>query len=340
MRERRSLFVNNVYLLMGVFFFVTIALIYTKSILIPFTISLFIYAILSSATYRMRTHFGLGPALALVATLFVFLVVVAGLVVLIADSFESLFSSADTYQDRLLGFVQWWADFVGRFGVELNAASIKSELARIPVFQLTRNFTGGVLALLGNAVLIVIFVIFLLIGGAEELGRHPLVREIHFKISRYLTTKFVLSLVTACLVWIVLLLFGVELASTFAVLTFLFNFIPTIGSIIATLLPLPIVLLQFGPGGAFFSVFVLSILIQFSIGSILEPKIMGENFDLHPIAVLIFLMFWGLVWGIPGMFLAVPMTAVKKIIFSRIEVTKPLAELLAGRLAPLEQKSG
>ena len=175
---------------------------------------------------------------------------------------------------------------------------------------------------------------FLLLGGGGPGGikGNPLVDEIHFKISRYLGTKVVLSFITALLIWFLLLFAGAELASTFAILTFLLNFIPTVGSIIAVLLPLPILLLQYGLVPMFFSVLAISAIIQFSIGSVLEPKIMGGNFDLHPIAVLIFLMFWGLVWGIPGMFLAVPMTAIKKIIFSKIEATRPLAELLAGRL--------
>ena len=59
---------------------------------------------------------------------------------------------------------------------------------------------------------------------------------------------------------------------------------------------------------------------------------LGEHLDLHPVTILLFLMFWGLVWGIAGMFLAVPITAILKIILSRIEQTKPVAELLAGRL--------
>ena len=74
--------------------------------------------------------------------------------------------------------------------------------------------------------------------------------------------------------------------------------------------------------------------IQLTIGNALEPKIMGDTLDLHPVVILIMLIFWGILWGIPGMLLATPITAVMKILFGRLEQTRPLADLLAGRLAP------
>ncbi|MBN2224201.1 MAG: AI-2E family transporter, partial [Deltaproteobacteria bacterium] len=100
----------------------------------------------------------------------------------------------------------------------------------------------------------------------------------------------------------------------------------------ATLIPVPVILLQFGFCWRLWVVLAVSMVIQFTIGNIIEPKLMGERMDLHPITLLLFLMFWGLVWGIPGMFLAVPITAVLKIVLGRIETTQPLAELMAGRI--------
>lgn len=331
MQERRSLFLNNVYLLTVVFFLVTVSLIYTRSILVPFTISVLITIALSPVTYWCQTNLRMKPVLSVLLTLVVFLVLASGLVVLVSNSFEHFFQSAGIYRERLLGFIQWWDGLAGRLGLEVNAASVQNELRQLPILQMTQNLTGGLLSFLGNAVLIVIFVLFLMMG---ERGQHhsQLVREIQLKISLYLGTKVVMSLLTSLLVWGILLAFGVELASTFAILTLLLNFIPTIGSIVATLLPLPILLLQYGPGPELAVVLALSITVQFVIGSVLEPKILGENLDIHPIAILLFLMFWGLVWGIPGMFMAVPLTAIKKIVFSRIDVTRPLAEALAGRL--------
>lgn len=139
-------------------------------------------------------------------------------------------------------------------------------------------------------------------------------------------------MITGILVGILFLIFGVDLTFMFVVLTILLNFIPSIGSVIATLLPLPVIMLQFGFTAPFYVILIGSGFIQFTIGNVVEPKFMGDSMDLHPVVVLMFLIFWGLVWGIPGMFLAVPITAVLKIVLSRIETTRPFAELLGGRL--------
>ena len=180
---------------------------------------------------------------------------------------------------------------------------------------------------------IIIFVLFLIMGEGDGEPKSALIREIMSKISQYVVSKLALSVLTGVLVGIILAVCGVELAFMFAILTVLLNFIPSIGSMIATVLPLPVILLQFGLGWQFFVVLLLSTIIQFILGSVVEPKVMGEGMDLHPIAILLFLMFWGLVWGIPGMFLAVPITAILKIILSRIKTTHGISELLAGRLS-------
>ena len=116
----------------------------------------------------------------------------------------------------------------------------------------------------------------------------------------------------------------------FATVTFLFNFIPTIGSIIAVALPLPIMLLQFGFGGVFIACLALLAATQVIIGNILEPKFMGESTGLHPVTILLSLTFWGLLWGITGMFLSVPITASLRIIFSKFEMTAVIADAFAG----------
>jgi AI-2 transport protein TqsA len=77
---------------------------------------------------------------------------------------------------------------------------------------------------------------------------------------------------------------------------------------------------------------VLPGVVQFTVGSVVEPLVMGEGLDLHPVAILMALVFWGLLWGIVGMLLAAPITAVLRIVLGRVELTRPVAELLAGRL--------
>jgi AI-2 transport protein TqsA len=78
-------------------------------------------------------------------------------------------------------------------------------------------------------------------------------------------------------------------------------------------------------------------LVQFVLGNIIQPRIMGKSFDLHPVVIMMALIFWGMLWGIVGMFLATPLTAILKIILQRSPQTAPLADLLGGRLGALSK---
>ncbi|MFH2031767.1 MAG: AI-2E family transporter [Bacteroidota bacterium] len=134
------------------------------------------------------------------------------------------------------------------------------------------------------------------------------------KIQRYVVTKFIISLITSCAVGIVLWIFGVDFLIVWIVLTFLLNFIPNIGSVIAVILPALVALVEFESFGyALFLVIILSV-VQNLMGNVLEPKIIGDKLGLNPLVILLSLLLWGYVWGIVGMFLSVPLTAVIKII--------------------------
>jgi len=133
---------------------------------------------------------------------------------------------------------------------------------------------------------------------------------------------------------------GIPLALVFGLLSFVLNFIPNIGSAIACLLPLPIVLVSPGISStAAVLAIVLPAGVQFSVGNVIEPKLMGKSLDLHPVAVLGALIFWGMLWGMPGMLMAAPITSVAKIMFERWEITQPLAALLAGDVGISNQGS-
>lgn len=184
--------------------------------------------------------------------------------------------------------------------------------------------------------LILIFAVFMLQGTAiSSLGGADggLRSEISGRIQRYLVVKVVLSGVTGIIVGGLLAALGVDLALVFGVLTFVLNFIPSVGSIIATLLPIPIVLLD--PSSTSTTLLLAIVLpgtVQMLIGNVLEPKVMGEQLELHPITILAALAFWGALWGIPGMLLATPLTAALRILLDSLELTRPVARFMAGQI--------
>jgi len=185
----------------------------------------------------------------------------------------------------------------------------------------------------GSASMVLIFMFFLLLGGSREtLPRSAVWQEIEGKIRGYIATKTLISAVTGAVFGFVLWLYGIPLAIVFALLAFLLNFIPNVGPIAASLLPIPLIVLSPDLSvGSMIVVILLTAGIQFISGNVVEPKVMGESFDLHPVAVLLTLMVWGMLWGIVGMILAVPMTAAIKILLEQFDHTRSIAYLLAGR---------
>ncbi|MCL5280034.1 MAG: AI-2E family transporter [Planctomycetes bacterium] len=154
------------------------------------------------------------------------------------------------------------------------------------------------------------------------------------KIGRYVGIHASISTVTGLLIWASLGLLGLPLAGVFGVLAFVLNWIPSIGSIIVTLLPIPIAVAQFHDSPLLIVlVVVIPGAVQNLLGNILEPRLLGGGLNLHPVTILLALSFWGLVWGIVGMFLAAPITAALRIVLMQFDMLKPIGNLMASHFA-------
>jgi len=209
-------------------------------------------------------------------------------------------------------------------------------LIRVPTNTLRKVLTdiaSSIMGIIQNGLLVVIFMIFMLAGtGSFKASEGSLWWEVESRVKRYLLTIIVTSGVTGVLVGLTLWALKVNFYWMFGFLAFLLNFIPNIGSVIATILPLPVALID-PELGMISKILVLVIpgTIQFVIGNIIQPKMMGESLELHPIVVLLSLIFFGMIWGIIGMFLAVPITAVVKIFLQRFGYTRAIADLISGK---------
>ncbi len=203
------------------------------------------------------------------------------------------------------------------------------------------NLAGSLSSLLSYAVLILIFVFFLLLGRSDATTNQPqLVRSIEEQIRKYLVMKTLISILNGMVTTIILWIFGVPLAVVFGFLAFLLNFIPNIGPLISNLLPVPFLLLNsaMSPWAAI-TCFVLLAANQFISGNVIETRIMGKSFDVSPVVLLLALMFFGLIWGIVGMFLATPIVSIIKIVLQQNRMTRPVGELMAGRWEPPDSPS-
>jgi predicted PurR-regulated permease PerM len=152
-----------------------------------------------------------------------------------------------------------------------------------------------------------------------------IIGQIVHAIRKYISVKTQMSLLTGIVSYLVLLLFNVDFAVLWAFIIFLLNYIPYIGSFFATLFPSAFAMFQFQSFLIFLWVFLAIQAVQVLVGNVLEPKVMGRTLNLSPLGVLLALTFWGIIWGILGMFLSVPITSIMVITFSRFPATKFIA---------------
>lgn len=141
-------------------------------------------------------------------------------------------------------------------------------------------------------------------------------RAITEQIQRYIILKIALNLSAGIIVWIFMSILGVDFPIIWGLFTFIFNFIPTIGSAIALIFPVTMALLQFGSLTYALLIALILAAIQTLFFNLLEPNLIGKKLNLNPLLILMAVLIWGYIWGIIGMLLAVPLTAIIKIIIT------------------------
>jgi len=183
------------------------------------------------------------------------------------------------------------------------------------IFMEQRSFMSKLIILFPNPV-----------RQAEVLG---IIKLINSDVRKYIGIKTIASIVTALISYAIMAAVDLQFASFWAFIIFIFNYIPTVGSIAATALPALFALVQYESLGPFLAVLIGIGIVQFIIGNVIEPRFQGDTLNLSPLVIIISLALWNMIWGIPGMFLCVPITAVAMIIFSHFPQTRPIAIALS-----------
>ena len=203
------------------------------------------------------------------------------------------------------------------------------------------NISSLIIALSSKFVMTFVFLMFMMVESQylddkinKAFGKNServrkIISAISEQVSQYLGTLALISFVAGVCAWLVLTILGVRLAAGWGVLTFLLNFIPTVGSIIATIPPVVMAVIQFSPG-LFrpFLVLVLLTAIQLAIGNVITPKVMGDKLGVSPVMILLSLLLWGMIWGIPGALLSTPIMSIIKIVCENIPVLHSIAILI------------
>ena len=210
--------------------------------------------------------------------------------------------------------------------------------------SILESFLNSLSYLIGNTMLIVLYLIFMLLEEAlfseklkvifsrneKELSDYTqILRKIDKSMGRYVSLKSLIALMNASLAFIILVIVGIDAPIFWAFIVFMFNFIPSIGPVLATVFPSLFCLIQFGEFVPFLIVFFGVGMVGVLISSLVEPRLMGNTLNISPLVTILALAIWGSIWGILGALLSVPITVAMIIILAQFPQTKNLAILLS-----------
>ncbi|MFW6338876.1 MAG: AI-2E family transporter [Alkalispirochaetaceae bacterium] len=318
-------------------------------IFVPLVIALLLSFVFSPLiTGLVKLHIPRFLAITLVLLLFLAAGFLLGLIVY--SSVESLIREFPRYQSRIAALLR---DGLRDLNLPADVAEELNITGRLSsaVLRVSTDF----MSFANSFTVVLIFLLFILMEKPylrrkvnQALKDHTtrkiaiIFRHINSQIGRYIAVKLFVSSLTAVVVYIAFNLIGLDFTFIWAVLTFLFNFIPSIGSIAVTILSVAFAVLQFLPDWqSIFAVLISMGTAQFLIGNVLDPKLLGDRLNLSPVIILFSLLAWGWLWGIAGLFLAVPMTVAIKIVFENIPGLEPVGILMGtGNYRPRRRHRG
>ena len=340
---------NNKYIHIFLGILVTVAVLtvlkLSKDVAIPLLFSVFCFLLFSPLIRRMdKLHIPRFISITFVMILLLFIFVAAGwFIVMTVDTLVRLIPF---YTDKVISLDRLLSSKVSGM-VDLPAGT--SFLSTLPfnwsdlaISSLT-SISNKFLSIAKLAMLVFIFLLFLLLERQsfvpKLLAAVPrnkgmkvavLFERITRQISKYLLLKTVISAMTGVMFFLTAVITGLDLPILWGVMAFIFNYIPSIGSLIITTLTIVMALIQFAPDWTnVIYVAIMTISIQTILGNIIDPKLQGGQLNLSPFVILVSLSIWGYIWGIPGMFLSVPMTSVMQILCANVKSLRPIAIIIS-----------
>nr|WP_297537655.1 AI-2E family transporter [Roseovarius sp.] len=318
-------------------------LVQARFLLISLATAIILFSLTSDAiTSIARVH--LGPVrvpnwLASIVALLLISAALLSLSAVILSQINTVLSTTLAYTDRA---PQAISAMVAWLGPDAEKA-VFNAVSTLDVAGYLRTLAGQAGGIMQGTVLVILFVGFLFaeriwfttkleslfgdVKQAERVGR--IVSSIIHRVNYYLLVKTLVSVVTGLMVYGVARFFALDLAGALGILTFVLNYIPSIGSIVATVLVALVAYVQLADGTMALVIFLIVGVIQFVNGNIIDPMLMGRALRVSSFGIIISLAFWAAVWGIPGMFLAVPIMVALMIVCSHVPGFRAIAVLLS-----------
>lgn len=331
---------NWIIIISGILIF----LIYFKSLLQPLAVALIVWFLIN----QLKDYIGKisfrnkripKPLRTLISILLIFATFyfIGDLLVTSLNQIIERIPQYELKQDKIIAQIN---EYIQRDEI---TDKIDGWIESIEIRPILSGIVNSLSSTLGNTVIIIVYIVFLLLEeslfskklkmltvhspGDQDFGE--IWGKVHDAISSYVNIKTLISLFTGVLSYVVMLIIGVDFPVLWAFVIFLFNFIPYVGSFVATFIPAIFAVVQFGSLWYFVYVFAAVEAVQIFVGNYVEPKMMGRSLNLSPLVVMVTLTFWGIIWGILGMILSVPIVSVLTIILAQFPSTRKVAILLS-----------
>jgi AI-2 transport protein TqsA len=318
-----------IFLIVLIFYLLSVL----SSILIPLVLA-FLFAILFQPLISYLSKKGVPkwlilPTVSIITLALVFLV---GLI--ISDTATAIANEREYLGNKLVekanSVLLWIKEtFNLKFEDENITTQIENAIDTENISSAIGDIASGLGSFLGSFLFFALYYVMLLAGmsGYKKFVRYvggqkselalKEYENIQKSVSSYIWIKTVISIITGLLTFLFCIIFGIKFALFWGFIAFLLNFIPSIGSILGTILPILMGIIQLDSFQELFILATLLVAMQFTMGNVIEPIVMGSRMRLNTLTVLFGLVFWGYLWGIPGMILSVPLLVIMKLILER-----------------------
>ncbi len=308
-----------------------------SSLLVPFFVAVFMAVICAPPMFWLQRK-GVPKVVAL--ALILGAILFGGLLVgaLIGPSLSNFLSSLPVYQEKLSAHMAALIGWLREKGVTISQEEVAGIFHPGWIMTLAGGIFSALSSVLADAFLILLTVVFILLEAADFPKKLRIVLKIPERslsaiekfsrsAKRYLIIKTLISAAVGLVIWLWLLILGVDYPVLWGTLSFLLNYVPNIGAIIAVLPVALLALVQLGVGSALLTILGF-VVVHIVLGSIIEPKLTGKGLNLSTLVVFLSMVFWGWILGPIGMILSVPMTSLVKIALESYEDTRGLAVML------------
>lgn len=318
-----------------------------SSFIIPIVVAILLSSVFYSIVATLNKKLHIPWVIGIVVILLIVLLAVLALSSVITASVTTFVKQYTNYENVFLSVYKKVADtFDLSFNDDKNFLENMWGFGQVrqALQGLALKLSGGLINIVKSLGLMLLYIAFFLIevrNGGKKIDAifhgknnervNSIIADIVFDIKTFLSTKFLISLLTGICTFLACFATQVQFAILWAFLAFVMNFIPTFGSIFSVLITTLFAFLQFFPSPApTLFIFIAMVVINMVLGNVIEPRIEGDNLDISPFVILVSLAFWGWMWGFIGMILAVPLMVIIKIVCSSslFPFLRPIAILI------------